>query len=399
MATHLENYLFGSRFFSLEIFTHDGKDKIALLDLELKKKEISILESRKYDMVSGFTNEKFHAPTVVTLNNAMVLQKKIPVTDGDDKKVVHSAFPNIELNNFCYEIWRYSSFTIVAVCRKNYITDIVQQLSESFSIVGVRLGLCPLSSIADLGLPVRIVTNSQTLVLSDVDTAIYPAEEDTAMYELNGLTVSNEDLIPFAASIRIMLGLKNTSGNIHEDNNALQENYKQKRFFEKGVRVVIVGLLAVLLVNFLLFSYFFKQVTEMEATMALDQNELQNIKIIKEEVSRKTQKLKSFEGAAASRSTYIINKLVKTIPTAIGLSEIQYNPLQKKIKQDEPIAVQPNVLSVTGTTVSPNAFTAWIHAAENIAYIDKITIISFGSTREDSTEFTIVINIKANETQ
>ncbi|TEB41551.1 hypothetical protein D0809_24950 [Flavobacterium circumlabens] len=90
----------------------------------------------------------------------------------------------------------------------------------------------------------------------------------------------------------------------------------------------------------------------------------------------------------------LINEIVKEIPSSILLTELIFNPLEKKIKAGEAVLTTDKSITVTGTTLSNDDFTHWIENIEKIKWIDKVLIAHFGKNDANETEFSIKIRLK-----
>ena len=134
MASKLENFLFGKRYIGIEFFSTNGEDKIAYLEAERKKKEIIISKSRVFGSKEELLANKSNSPAMIVINTQHTLQKEIESIDPNDRKLLHKAFPNLQTEEFYYEIWRKGAVSIVSICRKQYVNELVSSLSGNFKI-------------------------------------------------------------------------------------------------------------------------------------------------------------------------------------------------------------------------------------------------------------------------
>src|SRR5690606_33754554 len=98
---------------------------------------------------------------------------------------------------------------------------------------------------------------------------------------------------------------------------------------------------------------------------------------IKQRIKDKEKKLSSFITSNESKSSLVINDIVKILPSSILLSEIDYHPLEKKIKNKEAVISQDNLIIVSGTVINNEAFTEWIREIEKQNWVENIMIIAF----------------------
>lgn len=392
----LKNILLGKQYIGIEFFSLNNEGKIAFLQADRNKNGLVIAKSFIFNAKEDLFTEKTKLPAALVINNAQVLQKEIQATDPNDKKLLHKAFPNLQLDEFYYEIWRKDSLSLISICRKSYIDELATSLKDNFNIASISLGLSSLSNLTSFSISSILTTNTQLVYLNSPENIIQPGEAKPSLMDINGLQISNQYLLGFSGILKFMLP-ESTTGSIQDNNLKLIENFKQNSFFEKILKGGIGLILCLLLVNFLLFTYYFDKATESEETVTLNKAGIQNLVKIKERIKNKEAALKSFTGNSTSRSSLLINNIAKDVPSTILLSEIDYHPLEKKVKTEEPVITLDKIISISGNTISNEDFTAWIENLGKQTEIKNVTIVSFGKDQEGKTIFTIKITL--NETE
>lgn len=393
MAAFIENILIGKRYIGIEFFSVNNKDNIAFVQVEKNKSGLIISKNELFETIESLSKEKTNCAAVLVINNIHVLQKEIQGTDPNDKKLLHKAFPNLIADDFYYEIWRKDTISIISICRKSYVDDLIHSIQSSFKITAVSLGVCAIANLTDFALPDVIATNTQTLFLSREENIIHPEKKQNKNYSINELNISNANILGFAALLKLIFPGKN-SGTITDLNTLLTEEFKQKTFFEKGIKIGVGFIFIILIINFFLFSYYFDKATVMNEKVSLNKTDIENVKYIKQRIKDKEEILKNFTNISSSRSALLINKITSVLPSSILLSEIFYHPLEKKVKDEEQIISLDNTINISGTTLSNQAFTSWIENIEKIKSIKEVTIISFGKNSENETVFSIKIVIQ-----
>jgi len=394
MATVIENILLGKHYVSVEFFSLNNEEKIAFLEVQKKSNELVVSKKYIYDSREKLTEVKSKFPAVLIINNEQVLQKVISGNDGNDKKLLNNAFPNLQSENFYYEIWRRENTSVVAICRKIYVDELLISIKSVLKVTSVNLGITSLSQLESFDLPLLITTNTQEVFLDDdINNAITETVPDFAEYAINGLQIPNTHLLGFSGILSLLLPHK-TAGSIAVLQSKLNENYRQGTFFEKGLKAAIVLLLVLLLGNFFLFTYYFDKATAISETVSLNKTGIENISKIKQRIKDKEQKLESFTNNASSGSSVIINSIVKEMPSFLLLNELAYHPLEKKIKEDEAITTRDSLITVSGATLSNEAFTSWVGNIEKQSKVDNITITSFAKNEENKSVFSLKITLK-----
>ena len=232
MASFLQNILSGKNYIGIECFSVNNEDSYAFLQVTRKKGNLEITRKEIFEE-NQLKAEKTKLLASLIINNNHVLQKEVLGTDNNDKKLLHKGFPNIQLDEFYYEIWRKGNTSIIAVCRKSYIDEKIKLLSESFRIASISLGLCSLANITDFVNDTSVVTNTQRITLETEENSLSVYSGEKVIYDVNGLAVDNRWIIAFAGVLDSIIAAGKTTGSTVELKSTLAEKFRQKAFFEK----------------------------------------------------------------------------------------------------------------------------------------------------------------------
>lgn len=389
--------LLGKQYISIEHFSLNNEEKIAVLLVEKKKKELVIVKKNGVSY-SKTLAEKWDKslPFFLVVNTNQVIQKEVLGIDSSDEKLLQKGFPNTNWEEFYFEIWRLKTKSIVAISRKVYIEELLSNYhKQGISIAGITLGICSIVEIINFSEENELFTNHQTISWSE-ETPIITANTASldSNYDINGLTIQNSHLLAFAGILRLLLNRNATSGNLNNYSNQLYENYNQRSFFSKGIKIMIGALLAILLINFLIFTHYFKLAQETTENLMLSKFSVEEVMETKKRIQEKEQKVKNVMAVTSTQSSLYINEITKRIPSSILLTELVYHPLEKIIKAEEPILIQEKTITVSGTTIDNNAFTNWVESIEQLKWIHQIVITRFGKNELNETEFSIKVILK-----
>jgi len=394
MISRLKNLVVGNKYTAIELFKQDGNNKIAYLLCGKKNNELSILKSHYIDDFQEIKQKTSNQPLLLIINNDQVLQKDIQYFDIDDKKVLHRAFPNVQADDFYYEIVKTKNAAVVAISRKSYIDGLLKTLN-GYTIAGISLGISSLAYIAGFNNYENVLTNTHSVTLNNDTVTIQQLEinEPEQNYIINGVEISNRYLLPFCGILKILLP-NATTGNIDDLNTSLFKNFKQNAFFKKGLISAISILFILLSINFIFFFYYYDKVSEITEVESLNKFNIEKVLLLKREINNKEIKLKSFYETSNANNSWMINNITKKVPLTILLDELIYHPIEKKIKEHEEIITTNDVITITGITLSNNDFTKWIRELQTIKEIKDIIIVSFGKNDEGQTAFSIRIILR-----
>lgn len=393
----ITSLLLGKEYIGIEHFTLNNEEKIAVLLIEEKKEGLVI---SKKDRVSY--NQKIaekwdvKLPFFLILNTNQVIQKEVLSIEVSDDKLLHKAFPNTNWEEFYFEIWRLKTKSIIAITRKTYLDEIVNQYDkQKIKVAGISLGICALSEIFGYVNENQIFTNNQVISKQEEQQIISTnVLESSITYNVNELEVENRHLLAFSGILRLLLNTTDNSGSVVSFSDELHDNYNQKQFFVKGLKIMIGIVLGILLLNFIFFTHYYKLAQETTETVLVNKSSLEDVTKIKQRIIIKEEKVKNSVGKTDSQSSLLINEIAKGIPSSILLTELIFNPLEKKIKAEEAVLTINKVITIRGTTLSNDDFTHWIEDIEKKGSIDKVLITHFGKNDANETEFSIKITLR-----
>ncbi|WP_417940951.1 hypothetical protein [Flavobacterium sp. RS13.1] len=393
----LNNLLLGRHYIGIEHFTLNDEEKISLLWVE-KKKEGLVIAIKDRVSYTGKIAEKWDTklPFFLTINTAQVIQKEVSSTDVSDEKLLHKAFPNTNWEDFYFEIWRLKTKSIIAIARKSYLDEIISNYeSQKIVIAGLSLGICSIAAIFDYTEETVLQTNHQLISKDEQQQIISSSALDAVVtYIINDLQIENRQLLAFSGILRLIMNTTVNTGSVITYSSELYDVYNQKTFFAKGLRMAIGVILVVLVFNFIFFTHYYKLAQEAAETVLVNKSSIGDINKIKQRIIVKEEKVKNIVGKSTSQSSLIINEIANKVPASILLTEMSFNPLEKKIKSEEPILTREKTITISGATINNGGFTNWIEKIEKLRWVDKVVITHFGKNDANETVFSIKLTLK-----
>ncbi len=400
MLNKIKSYLlFGNRFSGIEHTFKNGSDSIIVSVLKESKNEIdldSTFEIETLEVLSTKLKKSQHACLII--NNEKVLTKQIESEQKEALKLVYKAFPNIKIDDFYFEILSEKNNHFVSLCRKDYVDELINNYAKlKLYIISISFGNSSVSTLKPFIKSNAIYSsNSKIIVKDNYIIDIQKIENDlTHNYELNGLTVSNENLLSFSGALNNILKVNATVTNYETKKNEALNNYKQVSFFKQFLKFAGLFLLVGLLINFLVFSYYFNKVNELNQISEINQSTKNRIIKLNESVSKKQKMVDDLLKSNGSKSSFFVNEIIQSLPNSIILSETNYQPLEKRIKPDKEIELNINKIRVSGISNNSELFSIWISQLEQKTWIEKINIESYGSESKSNSDFSI--NIKLSD--
>ena len=140
-------------------------------------------------------------------NTASVITKSTAVGSTlENRAAVENLFPGLNFDNFYYQIARLKNTSFISVCKQTELNDLIQKLKElKINLVGISLGPSSLSTILGYLKEDLIYTHTDKITLTDApDTSISISKTSESVptgYHLNGLEVTNADLLSFGGVV------------------------------------------------------------------------------------------------------------------------------------------------------------------------------------------------------
>jgi len=393
----INSLLLGKQYIGIEHFTLNSEDKVSLLLVENKKEGLVIAKKDRVNY-NGKIAEKWDSklPFFLIVNTNQVIQKEVSGIDPSDEKLLHKAFPNTNWEEFYFEIWRLKTKSIIAITRKSYLDEMLANyVAQKISIAGISLGICSIAEIVDYTTETEFYTNHQAVSRQEQNQIITSeALESAVIYNINDLQLENRQLLAFSGILRMIMNNTPNTGSVVSYNEELYDVYNQKVFFSKGLKVMVAVVFVILVLNFLFFSHYYKLAQETSEILLVNKSSVEDVNQLKKRIIVKEEKVKSILGKTTSQSSLMINEIARKVPSSIVLTELAFNPLEKKVKLEEPILVQERTITISGTTIANEAFTRWVEEIEKLNWVDKVLITHFGKNEANETAFSIKLTLR-----
>ena len=399
MRERLLKYLnYGHHFCGIEHTVKNGQDVINLTLLKQSKKELIVEDFfEDYSTIDDIAKELYKNQHIyLVLNNDKVLTKTIESEQQDDLKLVYKAFPNINLDEFYYEVLSQTKSHHIALCRKDYIEDIIKKYSElKLSIIAVSLGNTLVGSISSFINRNDIYSSNSKITLDGNSvTQIEKTDVLSESYDINGLNIQSEQLLSFSGALQTYLNTSNTFGNLSERESTLKEDYKQTRFFNLFLKIGGLAILGILLINFFFFNHYFNKVSDLRQLSEINQSTKNQILKLDEVVSKKQKMVDDLLKSNGSKSSYYANEIIHSLPNSILLKSFNYQPLQKRVKDNKVIELKEHTITIEGTSNDSETYSDWISHLERKDWVASVNILDYGHSSSKVSDFKIEIVLK-----
>jgi|TARA_B110000093_G_C12953311_1_gene403694 hypothetical protein len=358
------------------------------LNINASFKEVSRLELVK--------NLSKHQSISLVINTDKVLSKTITAADAEELQLVYTAFPNLNIEAFYYEVLSQGNTHFINVCRKDYVNALVEKYaSQKLFIFNFSLGsLSIVNLIQYTNREVIYNANSKIEIENSKITSISKGASVQENYSLNGLSVSSYQLLSFAAALNTLQPSNFLRSNFSAENKRLKNLYQQSRFFNQFIKFGGIVVSAVLIVNFMYFNHYFSKVNDLEQRSEVTTSTKNKILELETLVTKKEQRAKDLLKSNQSKSAFYSHTIMQSLPNTLLLSSYRYQPLLKKIKEEVKIELQYNTILISGASVKSADLSKWIQDLEALDWIDSIAIMDYHNSDSKTSEFKISILIR-----
>ncbi len=377
----------------IEVFSNpDKENSFHYLVLERKKDIVNILQKGKSDTIESIlTILSTKDPVILIFNNHSIIERIEPITSLSKEEFILSLYPNLNLNDFYYDLYKQSSSIHITLLRKENVTPFHSLLKEEgFTIIEIGLGSLSLNSIKSLLTDKTLFLSYKKIEIEHNEfTSISSTEieANNTLIEISTSSIESCYLIPYAQGISFFSNQNQISLSNEKESFIYRTLYK--RYFAR----ILYGVLSILILNTCIFFYFHSKNKLIESQNIIKQQDIKEYHLLKQKIE-KQQLLFNYLNFNKSTSTPIIDSIGNSVPNEIKLTELFYQPI---IDDEERLETEKNTIIIKGNVFPVHHLTLWINQAlKSIKQIKKIDLIQL-KEYEYNAEFEITIETMTHD--
>ncbi len=401
MLRKLSTYLKEGFIYSgLEISESEKGEAYFLLELKKSKGELLITNKKELTSLDELPSsiQKKH-PILLCINTYDILTKKVDFNNSANvEMIVNQAFPNIDLNNFYYEVIQQENSPFVTLSRKESVDSILRRLQElKVKISSFSLGISALANVVPyLEEETMIVSNHEINLINKTIENLTPMEvESKQLYTINGLELSSSYLLPFS-QILVNLNKSARNTNFSDITESLKWEFRNFRIFNQVLKFALIFFIALLLGNFFAYNSYHEEVGQLNAAMEATSSKKDELTFLGASVKRKQERVETLSKSSNSKATYYLDLFAQRIPTSILLGDIKYQPLAKPVRENKPILLEEGTLLVSGISKDVNDFSFWVEELEKEEWINSVETLDYDYAGKSTSNFLIEIRFHEN---
>lgn len=393
----LKYFKYGSLYGAIEHQAGDNNnEQLSLLLLKKQQNEFSIETQQQFESINEVGKTvRTEQHLYLIVNNNQVLSKSIPRELNEDK-ALQKGYPTIKISEFYYEIIQLEKSTYIVICRKEYIQALINDyLKHDIHIIGVTLGNAIAVQLVPFMESSSILTSNASVSIANKQiTSIKLNTIEETPYIINDLEISNRYTLALASIIAYYSNSIRTTSNFTNYNASILKKYTQKRFFNVGLKVGLGLLFTALLINFLFFDYYNKNIESLSQKTQINQYQKEQLLKIDKELNSKKKLVHDIINSTLSKTSFYLDEIGLSVPNTILLNSINYQPISKKIKDQKMIVLAPQIVLIKGSSSNGEIFSNWIKRIEEMNWIVSTAIVNYGTGKKSRTTFELKIILK-----
>jgi hypothetical protein len=389
-----ETLKYGTKYSAIE---HAEQDSYNYLRLAKKKQELVVSARKKATSFQEFLPQlKGLKHVFLIVNDEQVLSKKIEGNENDFLSAARTAFPNITLSDFYFQVYATAYNSFISIVRKEYVANIIKSYENAgISVIDFSLGNLAIQNLTGVLNQSEIFSsNAQLFFKSNELQEIKKLQVTTREYVVNDIAITNDEVLLLGGIVGYYTNTASSSVR-----NDLQQIYKQKRFFDLGLKFSLGFLSTILFINFLIFSAYRNEISTLSFSLQLSETYKNQLNALQSNRDKKRELVKSISSNATSNLSKYIDEIAISAPKTTLLVGLKYQPIKGTIKRDKQIMFDKNSIVITGTSKNNSASSDWIAILQKKDWIEKATIIQYGNAKKKRSDasFEFLIKTKANE--
>ncbi|SNR63000.1 hypothetical protein SAMN04488009_2840 [Maribacter sedimenticola] len=389
----------GSIFAGLEINSSEKGETYNFIEIKKYNSELIISKSYVFFKMKDIKLYlKKTTPLFVSINNNSVLTKQISNSSTTtDTAKVNQAFPNLDSNDFYWELIQKSENTVISIVRKEIVESIILSLKQ-LDLVPFQFSL-GISSIINLAPFIKnesVFLNNYKVIFDNqriIEFKNIPSIEET-LYSINGLEIPNSHLLSFA-QILGFINHKRQQINFKEKNDQLRNHTFNERIFQQVTKSTLIFFAVILLINFVFYQHYFNKIAELDSTIIAHSSQKENLITLENSINKIQDRVETLSISTNSKCTFYLDVLGQSIPQTILLNNIKFQPILKSVQKKKPVIVEKNIIEVSGLTKDANGFSKWIEQLESFHWILSVETLDFEFVNSNTSKF--LIEIKTND--
>lgn len=347
------------------ILGQDGIELIRSCSLHLNGDQLSV-RNKQTSLKNLPHFGKNYEPDFIAicLTGKGILTKKLEQITKIDQSIIQQALPNSNPEDFYYQAFSDTNYTMVSVIRRGIVDRVIGQLQEmGFKIVSITLEQ-------------TIDEKALELDKEILDPILRPA---------------------YYCTLQVLLGIDTCRLNIPSlEYNRIQAFAKAK--VKAAGLITALAFFCLLLINSLLVNYFNKRSESLVTKKTSSIAQIKQYQQMETALLQKSTLIKNLGWIGGYNPAWLTDQLMLSKPAAVTLSMFSINPVSEKGNGSMAEKQENKLIMVGGTCDQAATLNNWLIEIRSKTYVQNCMLNTYELNRENGKgQFTIQIKIKDYE--
>lgn len=362
---------------------------LSLTNQEINVEKNSILEASLVSIINDLPKAY---PVAITLTGKNIIHKSVEVLNDQKEDILFRVLPSINKDDFFIQCYKEEDKAFISFMRAEIANDILFKFKTSgINIIKFSLGAIHTVHIWDLIETSNVLLfdghkleRGEDLKLKQYDFSSSVLDESI----IENLKIPERNLLSYATAFQFLLNEKIDC--IEVEVPQIQENahlYFLKAKLKKYSIVLLSILFILLLISFLLFSYYSNRNSDLQPLVYKKELSEQSYLTYKQKTVKNQELLNSLGWNKGFNYSFLLIEISKKTPKYVTINEITFG----KALYEQSTKLYSEIL-INGNSKDLLNVNSWIYSLQELEWIKNVKLIRFNEEL-DSGKFKFLVVI------
>lgn len=408
LPAFVETFLYKTnKVLGIEICFLDNKQELNCCICEKKGNKVSVTYSKtnlsSLEDISTALPLK-GLPVAIVFNGKSIIHKKVGTGEQETVSTAfQKVFPTGNEKEFYTQLYKgLSGQGYASVIRKDKADEWVEKIEAmGYKVIDFFIGPFAIeNALALQGARSSVYTYEwaqHRIETEDGKIKEYqfkPEMNEDATMDLGEFSVGSAVLNSFCGALHYFVPVATL---IHSNDSVITkyDEYRNSRAFTRLLRTSVVTILAVCVVNFLIFSDYFDKQKKLDNELVIYESAITTHEKLSKDLQNKKQFLERSGLALSSKTSYFTDRLLYDLPIDLNVTYLSVFPLKGRIEKDSVIEFDNKKMVVKGLCNKSIVLNNWINLLKTKEFILDVVLDNFEQESEkESGKFNLTLKLK-----
>lgn len=363
-----------------------------LLTIHNKDEDLNIVERKSFDSLELCAEElKKDYPILLYVEGENIINKVVENKIGYRKEIIFNSNPD----DFYFYEFKQDNQIFSSVIRKNNLDVYIKQITDlGRFVLHASFGPFVMANLISIIKDYDEISSKQYALKFKNGKILSFVNEVNSKKDF----IINEERLNQAETplLSTFLDYKYPNENIEFDDGFLENNRTEYKFKKRFKLAGVISLITIMLLLFLshnLQSHYQNKLAEKESLYMLSQQTAKELDELKKEKNLKEIVLQKSGINNSNFITKYIMDIGNSVSSDITLKSINIIPTLKKIRENEEINLQSDMIFLTGESENDESFNDWTIKIKELPWSKKVDIIDYNQENKSVNSFKLKIKI------